>query len=156
MVTVGTNAAYAQFGYDLSGNMTARVTPSGGMTLTWDGLNQLRVADGPHGRELYFYDHTGARLFAISQVEGIKLWFGESETHYSLQGGQTRRYLHLGDGGGSLARVEDKGKIELQFADALQNLMLATDAAGNVVASFLYGPFGEVVANNYLPRVSQS
>jgi RHS repeat-associated protein len=44
-----------------------------------------------------------------------------------------------------VARIEDGMKPELQYADALQNLMLSLDAQGKVVANFLYGPFGEVV-----------
>jgi RHS repeat-associated protein len=54
--------------------------------------------------------------------------------------------LHLSDGNTTLARVTDGTQVELQYADALQNLMLALDAQGNVTASFQYGAFGEIVA----------
>ncbi|MBV7332933.1 hypothetical protein KFU94_32845 [Chloroflexi bacterium TSY] len=56
-----------------------------------------------------------------------------------------RGYLHLTHQGIALARVEDGKTIELQYADALRNLMLAMESNGTVKASFLYGPFGEVL-----------
>jgi RHS repeat-associated protein len=145
LVDVRTGNAYADFRYDLAGNMIERDAPGGATSLDWDGLDRLRVARNAKGREVYFYDHTGARMLAVSSTDGIRFWFGESETHYRLDGTQTRRYLHLSDGGSALARVENRTKIELQYADALQNLTLALDRDGDVVASFLYGPFGEVV-----------
>jgi RHS repeat-associated protein len=84
-------------------------------------------------------------MLAVNASDGVRFWFGESETRYDLSGAQTKRYIHLSGGGPTLARVEDGSTIELQYADALQNLMFSLDAAGNVVASFLYGAFGEVV-----------
>jgi RHS repeat-associated protein len=145
LVDVRSGNAYAQFEYDLAGNMLERETPNGTTSLDWDGHDRIRVARNAKGREVYFYDHTGQRILAVSTTEGVRFWFGESETHYQPNGTQTRRYLHLSDGGSALARVENRTKIELQYADALQNLMLSLDRGGNVVASFLYGPFGEVV-----------
>jgi RHS repeat-associated protein len=145
LVNLDEGTTHAQFGYDLAGHMTLRKTPPGETALTWNGLDQQRMAHGPDGAEAYFYDQAGMRVMAISQKDGVRFWFGESETHYSVDGKQTRRYLHLSDGGSTLARVQDGTKIELQYADMLQNLMLAGDPQGNVVASFLYGPFGEVV-----------
>jgi RHS repeat-associated protein len=130
--------------------MTERTTPERTIALTWDGLDQLRIADGPDdgqgGFELYYYDHTGARVLAINEEGGVRFWFGESETHFDLNGQQSRRYLHLMAGGGTLARVENGSKLELQYADSLQNLMLSLDTTGQPTASFHYGPFGEVIA----------
>lgn len=138
-------ATYAAFSYDLAGNMIQRSTPAGEMALLWDGHDQLRLVDGPQGPEVHFYDQDGQRMLAVSKAEGVRFWFGESETHFDLAGVQTKRYLHLSAGGAALARVKNGNKLELQYADALQNLMFSLDTAGNVIASFLYGPFGEVV-----------
>jgi RHS repeat-associated protein len=145
LTDVGSGNVYAEFGYDLSGNMVTRSTPAGEMALTWDGLDQIRLAQGPNGAEVYLYDQSGARMLAISQQDGVRFWFGESETHYALAGEETRRYLHLSGGGPALARVENGMELELQYADTLQNLMFSVDTEGGVVASFRYGPFGEVV-----------
>jgi RHS repeat-associated protein len=145
LVNVANDSAYADFTYDLSGNMTQRRTPAGTWSLSWDGMDRLRMAEGPNGQEVYYYDQNGNRMLAVSQSEGVRFWFAESETQYTLQGAQTRRYLHLSDGGSTIARVENKTQLELQYADALQNLMFTLDRTGHWVAKFLYGSFGEVV-----------
>src|SRR5207248_1402219 len=67
------------------------------------------------------------------------------ETQYTLAGARVRRYIHLPDGASTLARVENGTKLELQYADSLQNLMLALDSHGQTTANFLYGPFGELL-----------
>ncbi|MEM7133158.1 MAG: RHS repeat-associated core domain-containing protein [Chloroflexota bacterium] len=144
-LTSADGSIYASFAYDLAGNMTWRSTPDDDLLLHWDGLDQIRVVETPNGTETYYYDHDQSRVLAVSESDGVRFWFGESETHYDLTGTQTKRYLHLSAGGPTLARVEDGSTIELQYADALQNLMFSLNAAGEVVASFLYGAFGEVV-----------
>ncbi len=136
---------YAEFKYDLSGNMVKRITPSGVWLFTWDGENQLREARGPNGTEVYLYDHNNQRMLAVNPGDSVRFWFGENETHYNSNGTKIQRYLHLSDGGSSLARVENGSEIELQYADALQNHLLSLDKEGNIVASFGYGGFGEVV-----------
>ncbi|RWB97266.1 MAG: hypothetical protein EOQ56_23025 [Mesorhizobium sp.] len=138
-------AVYASFEYDRAGRMTLRKTPQSTTELVWDDLDQLRLAHGTEGTEIYLYNHAGERVLAISRREGVRFWFGESETHFALDGTQTRRYLHLSGGGATLARVKDGTTVELQYADSLNNLMVALDDGGNVVGSFLYGSFGEVV-----------
>lgn len=145
LVNIDGATSFASFQYDPAGNMTQRAAPQGETSLQWDGLDRLRVAQAPGGSEVYFYDHTGARMLAVNQANGVRFWFAESETRYDLTGTTTKRYLHLGISGPTLARVEDGNKIELQYADALQNLMFSTDATGKVTASFLYGAFGEAV-----------
>ena len=107
------------------------------MMLTWDGDNQLREAVSPNGKEVYYYDHNGQRMLAINATDGVRFWFAENETHYDVNGLQTPRYLHLSNGGVTVARVENGVRLELQHADALQNLMVSLDETGNVAASFL-------------------
>jgi RHS repeat-associated protein len=94
---------------------------------------------------MFYYDHTGSRMLAIHSTGGVKFWFAESETHYNLSGEQTRRYVHFTDGSTILGRVENRTAVELHYADANRNLLLAMDENGDIEASFLYGPFGEVV-----------
>lgn len=145
LVNVAGGGQFAQFAYDLSGNMVERATPEDTSSFTWDGDNQLREAQAPGGTEVYYYDHNGQRMLAINETEGVRFWFAESETHYDGNGTPTRRYLHLQNAGAILGRVESGADIELQYSDVLQNLMVSLDKGGNVVASFLYGAFGEVV-----------
>ncbi|KPJ75395.1 MAG: hypothetical protein AMS19_13990 [Gemmatimonas sp. SG8_23] len=155
-------SVWASFAYDPAGNMVARRTPEGSLSLTWDGEDQIReaVASDRRGgsgkntaknakspkaeREIYYYDHEGRRLLAIG-ADSARLWFGPVETHFDSKGAVTRRYTHVTDGGGVVARIENGTTLEYHYTDALQNLMLVLDAAGNSSAAFLYGAFGEVV-----------
>lgn len=155
LTSLTTGKAYADFGYDRAGNMTSRTTPQGTQQFYRDATERIRLAAGPNGLELYYYDYAGNRMLAVSQAEGIRFWFGERESHYTLAGQPVRNYLHLNDGGSTVARVETANgsgsagivMLELQYADALRNLMVAIDRDGSVIANFLYGAFGEVVHN---------
>jgi RHS repeat-associated protein len=141
-----TGATYGAFRYDPVGNMTHRTASGGASLLHWNALGQVRQVDAPAGSETYYYDHGFQRMLAVSGQEGVRFWFVERETHYALDGAETNAYLHLSAGGPALARIENNTDVELQYADTLQNLMFALDRAGSVLASFLYGPFGEVVS----------
>jgi RHS repeat-associated protein len=144
LVNNHTDETYARFKYDSAGNMTKRTALTKTMTLKWDGLNRLRRAHTDHGEEIYLYDNAGARMLAVSAA-GVRFWFSERETDYTLDGVRRRSYLYLSDGASPLARVQNGIKIELQYADSLQNLMLALDSQGKVTANLLYGPYGELV-----------
>ena len=145
LIDTGSGLPYADFDYDPAGRMVRRHVPEGLWDFVWDGEDRLRQATGPNGTEVYYYDHNGQRMLAIHPTHGVRFWFGASETHYDATGTQLRRYLHLSDGGSTVARVENGSAIELQYSDALQNLVVSLDDLGDIVASFLYGPFGEVV-----------
>jgi RHS repeat-associated protein len=134
-----------EFDYDLAGNMIRRLTPDGSQSFSWDGDNQLREAiDGQGNREIYFYDQTGQRVMAANDA-GARFWFHEAEDHFDSTGLRTKSYVHIGTSENTLARVENDIDLEFQYSDALRNLMLALDASGSPVASFLYGAFGETV-----------
>jgi RHS repeat-associated protein len=133
--------------YDLAGNLTKRTAEDGTeLNLTWDGANLLREARGPNGTESYLFGPGAERIVAVG-ADTVTLWFGESQTHYSRSGSLKVRYHHIA-AGEPIARIEGGRKAELQYADALANLMLAADPKGNVLASFLYGAFGELVAQS--------
>lgn len=142
---VASGDSFAAFAYDTAGNMTWRSAPDGDTLLHRDGQDQIRRADTSGGTETYYYDHMGQRMLAVNPAHGVRFWFGERETRYELDGAEIHNYLHLSAGGPALARVESGANIELQYSDALQNLMFSLDKDGTVLASFMYGPFGEVV-----------
>jgi YD repeat-containing protein len=135
LINRASTTTYGAFRYDLAGNMLERETPAGTASFAWDGLDRMRLVQNANGREVYFYDPTGTRVLAVNK-DGVRFWFGESETHYTLNGTQTRRYLHLSDGNATLARVENRTNLEFQYPDTLQNLMLTLDKKGKIVANF--------------------
>jgi RHS repeat-associated protein len=137
---------FAAYAYDLAGNVVSRSIGSNAWFLEWDTEEQLREAVDQSGvKEAYYYDHTGTRVLAIHERNGVRFWFRESETHYSRTGVHLNRSTHIVDGITPLGRVQNNTIIELQYTDSLQNLMLSLDSAGSVVAAFHYGAFGEIV-----------
>ena len=153
----GNAAVYAAFQYDMAGNMTRRIVTAGEQwKYEWDGESQLRQAsrytneDAPACAidcETYYYDQDGNRMLAFHPSTGVRFWFGNSETHFSPTGLVRKRYVHIADTGGPLARITNSSVIELQYSDALQNLMLSLGSSGEQVASFAYGSFGEIVSS---------
>ncbi len=158
-----THQDLAYLSYDSAGNMTSRSWPIGQeLLMKWDGDDQLRQARTTDGTfERYHYDHTGQRVWARkdSGVDaGTRYWFAASETFIPVAGSdqKTKRFLYISDGGGTLARSETvlggAGRFELHYGDALQNLMLTTQATTSgstttvaVTSWFHYGAFGEVI-----------
>ena len=136
-------ATVGALGYDLQGNLTSRALPDATIQLAWDGDDKLREVAGPEGTEVYWYAGGAERIAAIGP-DGVKLWFGESETHFATDGTVLRRYHHVA-AGEALARIEDGTTLELQYADGLHNLMLTASTTGAVTGAFVYGAFGELV-----------
>jgi uncharacterized protein (TIGR02594 family) len=143
LISRANSSVQANFAYDDSGNMTERTTAFGTRHMTWDADDQLRGVEGDQGDETYYYGPNRERWLAIGNT--VRLWFGESETHFTTEGTQTRRYQHI-SAGESLARVENGTDLELQYADALKNLMVTLNRTGAVTSSFTYGAFGELVS----------
>jgi len=149
---VGANGqAWATLTYDPAGNLATRQLPGSFETVVSDGddhIRQVSTSGGaaPAGTDTYFFGPGAERMVAFTP-EGVKLWFGESETHLYANGAFDRRWFHLA-AGEPLARIERAGKattIELQYADALQNLMLTLSSSSAMTSAFVYGGFGEVV-----------
>jgi RHS repeat-associated protein len=142
---VAGGAAYAAYTYDLSGNVTQRVTPEGTYQLWWDGEDHLRKVTGPAGEERYLYDPSGNRIARIDAT-GVHVWLAELEA-FNAAGSTSyaMRHMHIEAGGDTIARISLGGATELQFHDLLHHLVVATDTVGAVRAAFSYGPFGEVV-----------
>ncbi len=145
LITINNSKPYASFEYNISGDMTKRITSEGTEEFEWDDSNRIREAKGPSGTEIYYYDQTGNRIITVNEKGFIHFWFDENETIFGKASNSNIKYLHLSDGSSVLARVENQKILELQYSDALQNLMLSLDTDGNTAASFIYGPFGEVL-----------
>ncbi len=150
LYNTGDGLLYAEMTYDLSGNVTRRASLHGAWDLEWDDQDRLiesRRSGASPGREAYYYDQNGSRILAVSELGEARFWFSESETHLGSKGTKSLRWIHLAAGGPTLARIENGLRIELQYSDTLQNLLLGMDQTATTTASFLYGAFGEVVAD---------
>ncbi len=142
-----TGAQMAAMTYDANGSMISR-TGLGATagTLTWGGDSQLRETAGA-ATERHYYAGPANRIAAVGP-DGVRLWFGEQEQLYSLAASPQRTWHHVAMGE-PIARIETTAgtSVELQYADALQNLMLGMSTANTVNASFIHGAFGEVVGS---------
>ncbi len=146
-----TGAAAAAYLYDSAGNMTQRQIGWGAEWFTFGGDGLLHEVSSPTSVERYLFGPGAERLVAMGP-EGVKLWFGESETLFSFAGAQQRRYHHVA-AGEPIARAEkttvgSAATLELQYADALQSLALTTSQDGQVRGAFVYGAFGELVGSS--------
>jgi RHS repeat-associated protein len=149
---VGDGSAFAHFTYDVAGQTLTRELAVGvPMNLSWTGDGQLLKVDGPGAAkiETYHYDANGARAWAVNAADGLRFWFGASETRF-MNGVVQERSIHVADDSGEIARVLKRGtaapSVEISYADGMHSLMLALGEHGEVMASFVYGAFGEVVA----------
>ena len=143
-----TGATVATWSYDLAGNNTARAVGAQARTYTFGGDGLLHESAGAGGTERYYFGADAERIVALGPT-GVTIWFGESETLYGNSGTQQRRYFHIA-AGEPIARAErttptSTHTIELQYADALQNLAVTVSSINAVTAAFTYGGFGEVV-----------
>lgn len=148
-VTGGTS--FRSYTYDTAGNMLTRSAGTMTETFLYDGENRLRRAQtGAATRtEEYFYDHDGNRVAVVSKmtlggVENVRVFGGNSETLLSATGSIQETYANLRLGS-NIARVLDRGVLELQYHDASENVVFAVLPEGVVRAGFVYAPYGEVL-----------
>jgi RHS repeat-associated protein len=139
---------------DMAGNRTRRAVLYRPSTTTYryDGGDRLRevkqLTGGGVPNQVYWYDPGGTRMFALDldsagQPTGIRLWFGETEIQYGLNG-VTHTYAYV-EHGGALGRVADRSEFEATFQNQYGHLLAAVDGDGAVVAGFTYSPHGELI-----------
>jgi RHS repeat-associated protein len=148
----------ARYAYDPAGNTTLREQQGTPTTFLWDGDDQLRRATSGSSREEYFYGHDGQRLATVRRtafgaggtfgVSQLKLFHGPLEVWLSSGGAATHRFAHVSLGT-PVARVESRPSVtptvETQYHSTLQSLLAAVSPSGSLEASFVYGPYGEIL-----------
>jgi len=93
------------------------------------------------------YTYNGDGLRVAQAVNGVETWFTWDQAAalpqvVATSGGQTAQYLY----GRELSGVQQGGQWYSPLADALGSLRQWTDAAGAVVGSASYDPFGGVLS----------
>jgi len=148
---VGTDGTVvASYQYDLSGNLIGRHRGDAQDSFEYDGDDQQRLVTEPDGStELYFYDHTGARMLALTRDPSgaptrLRQWFGTTEIWYDGVGNVDKTWVHVGLGT-PVARIENNQTVEYTVHSMLGNLLVSTDSYGVVQGGFTYGPFGEIL-----------
>ena len=153
---------------DDSGNIATRDEDGTGgqpsFKFIYDGEDQQRRATAPNlDNELYYYDHSGQRVLAVSRLSGgtitkVRLWHASLEIEYAASGAVVETLAHLALGGQPVARVTNRATARRVVHNQLGHFLATFTPDGQALdASFIYGPFGEILdqsgpTDDYLRR----
>jgi RHS repeat-associated protein len=151
LIDPATNAAWVSLVYDAAGNVTQRKIQ--GQTNPWihvyDGADLQREVLAPDGTsEAYWYDHERQRSLVVSKgangtVQRVRWVFRDTEIWYDGTGKIVRTIANV-PFNGTFARIEDRTKVRLLFANTRGDILLALDQGQSApTAEFAYGPYGE-------------
>jgi RHS repeat-associated protein len=139
---------FASLQFDSLGNSTG----IGAWSFTYDGENRLRAASGPTATVTYGYDRashlasrasTGASGTVLFVYSGSQL----AAEYDGTTGNVKRRYILDPMSNVPLAQISyaSNGTPSFRFLhqDAAGSVIAESDAAGAVLNSYTYGPFGE-------------
>jgi RHS repeat-associated protein len=141
--SAATGTSKTSYGYDKQGNR-ATITPAGGSatTLTYDQANRLTA----HGTTAsYAYNGDGLRMSKTVSGTTTAFAWDQSGTLPLLLAGGTNYYIY-GPGGQPIEQISGSTATYLH-ADQQGSTRLLTDATGNVVGTYTYGPYGNTTSH---------
>jgi RHS repeat-associated protein len=141
-----TNDGARSFGYD-SENQLTNVMVSGQWqsSFIYDGLNRRRIA-----RDYIWQTNTWVLTNEVHFIYDGRLLIQERGTNNNPLATYTRgvdfggSLRHAGGIGGLLARTDTNGST-FYHADGIGNITALINGNENIVARYLYGPFGELI-----------
>ena len=121
------DAREQRYGYDCAGRLASLLTPDTSLLLSYDALGN-RVRTSANGTD---------RLWEVDHSDPLKRPLAETATN----GAPVRYYVW---GAGRLLGVADaSGALLCAHCDDMGSVAALTDAAGAVVFTAAYGPYGE-------------
>ncbi len=152
---------------DESGNIRTRdedgTSGQEAYKFVYDGDDQQRRATAPNlDNELYYYDHTGQRVLAVSRLQNgtitkIRFWHASLEIEFAASGSVVETIAHVGLDV-PVARIINRTIAKRAIHNHLGHFLAAFTPDGQALdAAFVYGPFGEILAqtgatDDYLRR----
>ena len=138
----GSQVGQVTYAFDANGNRVSQTNQAGQITvLGWDQANHLLS----YGTSSYTYDGVGLRAskivagsteaFAWDTAEGLPLVIQDGSTEYVT-----------GPGGLPLEQINGT-TVSYYHEDQLGSVRGITDASGNLVGSYLYDPYGNLLAS---------
>ncbi|PPT05883.1 Rhs-family protein [Geitlerinema sp. FC II] len=152
------NGVLTTYEYDDNGNLTSQTTNGKETTYTWDDRNRLVEVQTDDG-DTVVYEYDDENIRVSSTVNGTKTtYLVDSNRPYAQvleeyeDDNLKVRYVH----GLDLISVERDGEVSVYLVDGLGSTRTLTDLNGEVVATYTYDAFGELlnstgkVENDYL------
>ncbi len=128
-----TSAGGQSYSYDQNGSMTG----GAGRTLEWDAKNRLASVTKDGLTTSFGYDPNGQRTYRTVGGETTR-YFGKLVERSAS--GQLQTYVYAG----AMLLAKKAAAAKLYYhTDHLGSVQLMTDAAGSVVKSYDYAPFGK-------------
>jgi RHS repeat-associated protein len=142
--------------HDENGNLTGKVDGSGAWVYEWNAENQLnRVSRDGSEVARFEYDPAGRRVRKVAGgLTHAYTYDGEDilrETRSEGATTTTYTYLHGPGIDEPLARVDQAGTAAFYHADGLGSIVKLTDSAGQVVASYDYDAWGNLMPGSATP-----
>lgn len=139
-------AGSASFNYDLDGNLLSRSDFGATTRYGYDDLGRIVSIATPTESLSYEYDALGNRIATVRNGERTEylidpLGIGDIVAEYN-SGGLAAHYVH---GNGLVGRFAPSGSPGFYNFDGLGNTAELTGPSGDVVNSYSYLPFGELV-----------
>jgi RHS repeat-associated protein len=138
----------SSFTYDNNGNMISRTDHTGAATYQYDAENRLVGINKLDGTTIaYRHDPLGRRIEKNVNGTITRYLYDGENILYELDGSNNMvaRYTH-GPGIDEPLIMNRGGSSYYYHADGLGSITHITDATGNIVQSYVYSAFGEIVA----------
>jgi RHS repeat-associated protein len=150
------SAGATTYAYDSDGGVVSATTTSGTIHYSYDQNGQLISEAGPHGNYHYSYDALGNLTsvtqngdtteyvndpLALNSSGGALSSIGQA---YDSNGGLESTYEY---GLGLAAAVGQNNQLSYYQSDASGNITGLTGASGDLVTSYTYDPFGQILAS---------
>lgn len=130
--------------------MISKMDVSGTTTYQYDAENRLMGINKPDGAVIaYRYDPFGRRIEKNVNGTITRYLYDGEDILYDLDGSNTilARYTH-GIGIDEPLIMRRGGSSNYYHADGLGSITHITDASGNIIQSYIYSTFGEIVTQD--------
>ncbi len=144
------------YAYDADGNLERQ----GGerkLYYRWDAMNRLTAINGsPFGDIDYSYDALGRRISkSINGTRTGYFWLDDKILFHTDEHGHLTRQLIHGQRVDEVLALNIGGEPYYPVQDGLGDIRWLIDASGNLIATFRFSPWGELIEGNpeWLSRV---
>jgi RHS repeat-associated protein len=134
------------FPIDSNGNLSTKTEGTDLWGYEWNANNELtRVTKNSVEQARFSYDPLGRRVEKVAGGVTTSYTYDEDDLlREQTSTGTTAKYIHSGLIDEPLAREDSSGALSYFHLDALSSPIKTTDAAGAVIATYVYDAFGNL------------